>query len=67
MKYYILIHEDEQGDYWGECPDLPGCFSQGETPEELMDNMREAIELYLDDDNRPVAVDRISEIRELVI
>jgi hypothetical protein len=40
MKYYILIHEDNQGGYWGECPDLPGCFSQGETQEDLMNNIR---------------------------
>jgi predicted RNase H-like HicB family nuclease len=66
MKYFILIHEDGQGGYWGECPDLPGCFSQGNTPDELMENMREAIELYLDDAD-PVVANRVSEIRELVL
>ena len=47
LKYIVLVHEDrESGGYWGECPELPGCFSQGETIEELMDHMKEAAELY---------------------
>jgi predicted RNase H-like HicB family nuclease len=50
MKYIVLIHR-ENNSYWGECPEFPGCFSQGETTEELMENMREAVELYLDESN----------------
>ena len=67
MRYFILIHADEQGSYWGECPELPGCFSQGETPDELMSNMREAVELYLDGEGQRVESNRISEVRELVL
>ncbi|MBQ3645564.1 MAG: type II toxin-antitoxin system HicB family antitoxin [Synergistaceae bacterium] len=48
MKYTIIIHKDIQvGGYWGECSELPGCYSQGETIDELMKNIREAVELYL--------------------
>ncbi len=50
MKYTIIIHKDEQeGGFWGECSELPGCYSQGESIAELMKNIREAVELYLED------------------
>ena len=42
-KYAVIIHEDPDGGYWGEVPALPGCYSQGETTDELMHNIREAI------------------------
>jgi predicted RNase H-like HicB family nuclease len=67
MKYHVLIHNDEEGGAsWGECPELPGCFSQGDTPEELMSNMKEAIALYLDGGGEPMPC-HISEVRELVV
>lgn len=50
FKYTILIHPGEAGEkgYWVEVPALPGCFSQGATVEESMENAREAIEGYLE-------------------
>jgi predicted RNase H-like HicB family nuclease len=42
-KYSVIIHEDPDGGFWGEVPALPGCYSQGETVEELRKNIREAI------------------------
>jgi predicted RNase H-like HicB family nuclease len=42
-KYTVVIHEDPDGGYWGEVPALPGCYSQGETVDELKENIREAI------------------------
>lgn len=42
-NYAVVIHEDPEGGFWGEVPALPGCYSQAETVEELMDNIREAI------------------------
>jgi predicted RNase H-like HicB family nuclease len=47
MKIKVVVHEAEEGGYWGEVPALPGCASQGETVEELIENLREAIEGYL--------------------
>jgi predicted RNase H-like HicB family nuclease len=41
--YAVAIHEDPEGGFWGEVPALPGCYSQGETIDELKDNIREAI------------------------
>jgi predicted RNase H-like HicB family nuclease len=60
-----IIHEDEAGGYWAEIPALPGCVSQGETMEELVVNLREAIEGYLAVDiptPLPTAKDLILEI-----
>ncbi|MEZ5356613.1 MAG: type II toxin-antitoxin system HicB family antitoxin [Bryobacteraceae bacterium] len=42
-NYAVVIHEDPEGGFWGEVPALPGCYSQGETVEELKHNIREAI------------------------
>jgi predicted RNase H-like HicB family nuclease len=46
-KASVVIEKDEQG-YYAWCPELKGCQSQGETVEEAMVNIREAIELYLE-------------------
>jgi predicted RNase H-like HicB family nuclease len=42
-KYAIVVHEEPQGGFWAEVPALPGCYSQGETVNELLENVREAI------------------------
>jgi predicted RNase H-like HicB family nuclease len=42
-KYAVVIHEDPEAGFWAEVPALPGCYSQGETIDELMVNLREAI------------------------
>lgn len=42
-RYATVIHEDPEGGFWAEVPALPGCYSQGETIDELMENVREAI------------------------
>lgn len=43
QNYIVVIHEDPDGGFWGEVPALPGCYSQGETIDELKCNIREAI------------------------
>ncbi|MCD6505488.1 type II toxin-antitoxin system HicB family antitoxin [Candidatus Poribacteria bacterium] len=48
MDYTVIIHDAEEGGYWVEVPALPGCFSQGETIEEALQNVREAITLHLE-------------------
>lgn len=53
MKIKIVVHEAEEGGFWGEAPALPGCASQGDTLEELMANMREAVEGWLGADVPP--------------
>jgi predicted RNase H-like HicB family nuclease len=43
MKFHITIERDEDGRYVAECTDLPGCLSEGETMDEAMENIGEAI------------------------
>lgn len=48
MKIKVVIHEAEEGGYWAEVPSLPGCFTQGESMDEVLHNLREAIACHLD-------------------
>ena len=47
MKFRILIEPDEDGVFVAECPSLPGCVSQGNTREEALVNVKDAIAGYL--------------------
>ncbi|MFZ0891208.1 MAG: type II toxin-antitoxin system HicB family antitoxin [Thermoplasmata archaeon] len=47
-KFTVKVYRAEEGGYWAECPELPGCFTQGETMTEVRRNAREAISLYLE-------------------
>jgi predicted RNase H-like HicB family nuclease len=47
MKIKVVVHEAEEGGFWAEVPAIPGCVSQGETMDELMRNVHEAIEACL--------------------
>jgi predicted RNase H-like HicB family nuclease len=65
MKLKVIIHEAEEGGYWAEIPSIPGCATQGETFEELLQNLYEAVEGCLSVDVSPGQVtgrDRILEI-----
>ena len=44
MKIQVIVHEAEEGGYWAEVPSIPGCATQGETFEELLENLYEAVE-----------------------
>ncbi len=44
MKLKIVVHEAEEGGYWAQVPAIPGCATQGETFEELLRNLYEAVE-----------------------
>jgi predicted RNase H-like HicB family nuclease len=44
MKIKIVVHEAEEGGFWAEVPAIPGCATEGETMDELMRNLHEAIE-----------------------
>lgn len=61
----VLIYPGEDGFWVAECPSLPGCISQGLTRQEAIQNIREAIELYIDvleEDNLPVPEERFESI-----
>jgi predicted RNase H-like HicB family nuclease len=44
MTHNVIIHTAEEGGFWAEVPALPGCVTQAETMEELIPNIREAVE-----------------------
>lgn len=48
MKYRVIIEKDEDGKYVAKVPDLPGCATEGKTRKELMKNIKEAIQAYLE-------------------
>ena len=64
MRIKAIVHEDETGGFWAEVPALPGCASQGETMEELLANLREAIEgwLAVEIEPPPSSRDRVLDI-----
>lgn len=48
-KYSVILHPDtEDGGYWVECPSLPGCASQGDTVEEALEMIKDAIKRHLE-------------------
>ncbi len=49
-EFYVIIKRDEDGYYIGEVPQLKACYSQGETIDELMANIKEVIELSLEEE-----------------
>jgi predicted RNase H-like HicB family nuclease len=48
MRYHFIVHRDADA-LWAECVELPGCHTQADTEKELYKNMKEALDLYLDE------------------
>ena len=67
MRIKVILEPSDEGGYTAIAPSLPGCISEGDTKEEALKNVREAIELYL----KPVEDDQVfapnSEIIELAV
>lgn len=62
MRFKIILEESAEGGYTAYVPSLPGCISEGQTKEEALKNIHEAIELYLE----PVEDDWILDEKDLV-
>jgi len=64
MKIKVIVHEAEEGGYWAEVPGIPGCATQGETFEELLKNLYEAVEgcLSVDVEKMKPTAGRVIEI-----
>ena len=67
MKIKIVVHEAEEGGFWAEVPAIPGCASQGETMEELLANVNDAIEGCLSVDVVPPTPDGKERIVEIAV
>jgi len=57
MKLKVVLEPSEEGGFTAYVPCLPGCISEGDTKEEALKNIKEAIELYIEpvDDDMPIA------------
>jgi predicted RNase H-like HicB family nuclease len=67
MKLKVIVHEAEEGGYWAEVPSIPGCATQGETFEELLSNLYEAVEGCLSEDIRDVRITERDKVVEIAV
>jgi predicted RNase H-like HicB family nuclease len=67
MKLQVVIHEAEEGGYWAEVPAIPGCATQGETFEELLQNLYEAVEGCLSVSIAPPQTTGRDRVMEIVV
>lgn len=67
MKIKAIIHSAEEGGYWAEVPALPGCITEGETMEEVIANLKDAIEGWLDVANSREAIELTDQVVEIAV
>lgn len=67
MKLKVIVHEAEEGGYWAEVPAIPGCATQGETFDELLGNIYEAVEGCLSVDIKDVKVTGKDKVLEIAV
>jgi predicted RNase H-like HicB family nuclease len=67
MKIKAIIHSAEEGGYWAEVPALPGCITEGDTMEELMSNLQDAIQGWLEVANESKSTDSTAQIVEIAV
>jgi predicted RNase H-like HicB family nuclease len=67
MKLKVVVHPAEEGGYWAEVPAIPGCATQGESIEELFENLHEAIEGCLSVDVQPAQEVEDSRVLEIIV
>ncbi len=65
MKLKVILEPSDEGGFTVYVPSLPGCISEGNTMEEAMQNIREAIDLYLDEE--PLVLPEKAQVMELVV
>jgi predicted RNase H-like HicB family nuclease len=67
MKIKVILEPSEEGGYTVYVPSLPGCISEGETLEEALENIQEAIELYLELTENDLIIENGAIVRELAL
>ncbi len=67
MKLKVIIHEAEEGGYWAEVPAIPGCATQGDTFDELLNNLYEAVEGCLSVDLKDIKLTKKDKILEIAV
>ena len=67
MKLKVVVHEAEEGGYWAEVPSIPGCATQGDSFDELLSNIYEAVEGCLSVDVQDITVSEKNKIMEIAV
>ncbi len=67
MNIKVVIERGEDGFYVAHCPSLKSCWSQGKSEQEALDNIREAIELYLEPNTHELIADNQHKVVELAL
>ena len=67
MKIKVIVHQAEEGGYWAEVPAIPGCATQGETFEDLLQNLYEAVEGCLSVDVSAMTTGTHDRVVEIVV
>ncbi len=67
MKIKVVIHEAEEGGYWAEVPSIPGCVTQGNSFDELLINIYEAVEGCLSVDVQDITISKNDKVMEIAI
>ena len=67
MRYRVTIEQDEEGAFVAEVPALPGCITEGDTIEEVMANLKDAIEGWLEVANSRHAIESTDQVVEIAV
>jgi len=67
MKLKVVIHEAEEGGYWAEVPSIIGCVTQGDSFDELLTNIYEAVEGCLSVNVQDILVSKTDKVMEIAI
>ena len=67
MKLKVVVHEAEEGGYWAEVPSIPGCATQGDSFDELLSNIYEAVEGCLSVDVQDITLSNKAKIMEIAV
>jgi predicted RNase H-like HicB family nuclease len=67
MKLKVVVHEAEEGGYWAEVPAIPGCATQGDTFDELLKNLYDAVEGCLSVDVKDIQISANDKILDIAV
>lgn len=67
MKIKVIVHEAEEGSYWAEVPAIPGCATQGDTFDELLKNLYDAVEGCLSVDVKDIQISATDKVIDIAV
>jgi len=67
MKLKVVVHKSEEGGYWAEVPAIPGCATQGDSFDELLSNIYEAVEGCLSIDVQDISISEKDKVMEIAV